>query len=441
MNITIFGTPGGKEMKVQLLLAMFCIFGLSLFAAEFTAFGKDVHATESSTVLIYLPAIARPYANETICNGGQKTVVLLIDTSFIEGIRHNVRQYAQDLCADGFTVIERGSTFHDPGAIRAYLSQMYAHTNGQLSGALLIGDIPYAYQWLRVEFTNPNIPPLEEEVISFQYYADLDGQFGRSTSYISPGGHPYSFDIHSGETDWEIWIGVLPMYKGDYVLTTQAINAYFAKNHAYRNGQTSIPRAFLQITEHFTASTPEEHNQFLSLLRDGTFAWTPFSNSSSAEFYFDSTPAALTVMQGYSRMSTGVADFTVADAHGSAYSHGEIDIAWVETNPINTVFFWSNGCAVGNLDQEENFLAEILYSPTSKVLIAKGTTNSSGGMGTNQEGFFGHNIATSLSNGNTFGQAILDHVNVPLKWPWSDSREYHYATPIILGDPALRLRQ
>ena len=82
----------------------------------------------------------------------------------------------------------------------------------------------------------------------------------------------------------------------------------------------------------------------------------------------------------------------------------------------------------------------MLYSPTSSVLAAKGTTNDSGGMGNNTNGFFGANIAAALSRRLSLGDAILAHVNVPLVKPWSDSREFQIATTIVLDDPTLRLR-
>jgi hypothetical protein len=135
-----------------------------------------------------------------------------------------------------------------------------------------------------------------------------------------------------------------------------------------------------------------------------------------------------------------VADFTVLAAHGYWGASGKLDIAWAETQPIRTFFFWSDGCAVGNLDEPRNFLSSVLYSTTSMVLVAKGTTNDSGWLGNNSNGFDGHNIATSLARGETFGRALLSHVNAPLISPWSNSREFHFATAIILGDATLRPR-
>lgn len=375
-----------------------------------------------------------------ICSGSGKSIVLLIDPTLIEGIRNRLDQFENDLCHEGYSVIERSANFITPIEVRAYLAELYNQTEQRLIGAILIGSIPYAYQWFTVEYTNPNIPPSSEEVISYQYYSDLDGVFEASPDYISPGGSEYSFDIHSGELNWEIWVGVLPVYKGDINLTMDAINRYFEKNHSYRIGQNEIPRGFQQINEHRTASTSVEHNQAMQDFVSGQYSWTPFSSSGTAYYYFESPTANLSTAQGYSDLSAGVADFTVGDAHGYWGAHGSIDIQWVESNPVRTYFFWSNGCAVGNLDYPNNFISAIIYSPTSMVLVAKGTTNNSGGMGTNQNGFFGHNVATALSQGKSFGEAILDHVNVPLILPWLSSRELHFATSIILGDPTLRIQ-
>lgn len=130
----------------------------------------------------------------------------------------------------------------------------------------------------------------------------------------------------------------------------------------------------------------------------------------------------------------------MVDSHGSYAQAGRLTIPDVETMPIRTVFFWSSGCAVGDVDHAENVLTSIVYSPTSEVLVGKGTTNNSGGMGNNTNGFYGHNVAAALAAGAAFGDAILAHVNVPLVYPWSDDREFHLGTLVLIGDPTLRLR-
>jgi len=369
---------------------------------------------------------------------GNRSVVIVVEPALVASIRTMLSQFEGDLCTSGYNTVEHTAGFANPSALRTYLQGLHGQTDRNLVGAILIGDIPHAYQWVTLHSSNPSSPDTAEEVISFQYYADLNGTFAKSAAYTSHSGHVYSYDLHSGAVGWEIWVGVLPRYKGDLLQTTAAINRYFSKNHAFRTRRLRRPSVFLQINEHYHATTLAQHNDFLASMRSGTYSWTPYSNAANARLYFDSPPGGLTVNQGYTDMQNGVADFTVTDTHGFWGASGELTIATVETNPMQTLFFWSNGCAVGDLDHADNFLTSVLYSPTSDVLIAKGTTNNSGGMGNNSNGFFGHNVATALAADVAFGDAVRSHVNVPLIAPWSASREFHFGTVVVLGDPALR---
>ncbi len=361
---------------------------------------------------------------------GNRSVAIVVEPGLLASIRPGLSQFEADLCTGGYNTVEHTSGFANPQELRTYLQELHEEPGRNLVGTILIGDIPHAYQWVTLHSSN--------EVISFQYYADLNGTFAKSPGYTSPGGYVYSYDLHSGDVDWEIWVGVLPRYKGDLAQTAAAINRYFDKNHDFRTMRLLRPNVFLQISEFSHATTMEEHNNFMDAMRSGTYAWTPYSNAPGARLYFDSPPGGLSVHQGYTDLQNGVADFTVTDTHGSSSASGELTIEMVETNPVQTLFFWSNGCAVGDLDHTDNFLTSVLYSPTSEVLIAKGTTNNSGGMGNNLNGFFGHNIASALADKEAYGDAILGHVNVPLIAPWSDSREFHYGTVVVLGDPTLR---
>jgi hypothetical protein len=324
--------------------------------------------------------------------------------------------------------------------VRDYLAQRYRDSGGSMSGALLIGDIPYAYQQVVQAFANPSLPTLVEEVISLQYYTDLDGIFRASPGYVSPGRHAFSFDVHEADVDWEIWVGLLPRYRGDASLTVEALDRYFEKNHAYRGGRYDIPRGYLEVNEHYHPASAAEDTSFLDEMAYGQYAWTPLSSAASARLYFDSFSGTLTVDQGYADLAAGAADIAVLAAHGNPLSSGRIDTAWIERNGLQTTLLWSDGCAVGDLDQPGNFLSTALYSPASRVLIAKGTTNDSGGLGTNSDGSYGHNIAAGIAAGMSLGRAVLSHVNTALIAPWSEAREFHYASVVLLGDPTLRLR-
>jgi hypothetical protein len=379
--------------------------------------------------------VAAAGLEQEMCAGGPPTVVLLVQALLRFPINGPLTRFADDLCADGYTVWLAESVPRTPPEIRAYLADAWNRSAHHLTGGLFIGDIPHAYQYVVLHSSNAGT---QEEAISFQYYADVNGTFSVSPGYRS--GHAYSFDVHDGDLDWELWIGVLPTYKGSTTATIDALFRYFDKNHAYRTGGPKPPRTFLQVNEHIVATTAADHEFYQAWMRNGAYSWTPFSNAATAELYFNSTTAGLTAAQGYAALRAGVADFFVQDSHGFHGAGGQLTIAIVEATPVKTIFYWSNGCAVGDLDHPDNFLTSVLYSPTSSVLVAKGTTNNSGGMGNNENGFFGHNIASSMSNGSSYGSALVAHVNVPLVSPWSQSREFHYGTAIILGDPTLELR-
>jgi hypothetical protein len=374
-----------------------------------------------------------------VCGTAGPGVLLLVEPALATAVRTPLTLFEQDLCQDGYAVSETAHAFSSPVDLRTFLADVYSESAGRLEGALIVGDHPHAYQWVTSP-SSPTIPATSDEALSYQYYEDLDGRFGTSSGYRSPGGRSYSYDVHEGDVDWEIWVGVLPRYEGDLARTTDALDRYFAKNHAYRTGGAALPRAFLQVSELYTATTPAEHDFFLAEMTDGLFAWTPFSSAPSARLYFDSAPGGLSVDRGYEDLSAGVADFTVLDAHGYWGASGKLDLAWVGGHSIRTSFLWSNGCAVADLDWPANFLTTVLYSPTSLVVLAHGTTSSSSGMGNNVNGSFGHNIALAMGRGDSMGRAVLEHVNTPFVEPWASTREYHVASAVLLGDPTLTLR-
>ena len=394
--------------------------------------------TALTAVIVVTGCCSPRFARDFPIGCGNRSVAVLVEPALLPSIRERLGQFEADLCTAGYNTVKCTTGFGNPAELRAYLQGLHGEPGCNLVGAILIGDLPHAYQWVTAHSANPNIPSLSEEVISFQYYADLNGTFSKSPTYTSPGGHLYSYDFHDGDVDWEIWVGVLPAYKGDPAQTAAAINRYFAKNHDFRMRRLVRPNVFLQISEHFSAATMDEHDSIMTAMRSGTYSWTPFSNAVGARLYFDCPPAGLSVDQGYTDIQNGVADFAVVDTHGSWAASGDLTIEWVEANPVQVLFFWSNGCAVGDLDHSDSFLTSVLYSPTSEVLIAKGTTNNSGGMGNNLNGFFGHNIATALAAEEAYGDAVLSHINVPLISPWADSREFHFGTVVVLGDPTLR---
>jgi len=365
------------------------------------------------------------------------TVALIIDSQLSMQIRSELEQFKSDLKNEGYTVVENVVNNVTPPEVREYLQDLYIQTDEKLEGAILIGDIPYAYQFYTVAY---DTTLKDREVISYQYYSDLDGSFEKSSGYVSPGGKDYSFDLHSGDLDWEIWVGVLPCYKGNLTDTVSALKRYFEKNHKYRTCGYDLPEAFLQIHEGYKIESMEEHNKIIEQRTNGYAAWTPFTNEQTTLLYFDSPLAGLSIAQGYEDLSEGLADITYTNVHGGVTNNGQImNSTWMQNNPVKTAFFFTTGCDGGNLDYADNILTSILYSPSSMVVLAQGDTYIATALYGNAEGSFGHNVATAIDSGKNIGRSFLTHVNVPTLEPNSDPAywEYQYAPRIILGDPTL----
>ena len=369
-----------------------------------------------------------PCAVDTATQTFKGAVVVLVEPELSPHIRESVSMFVTDLCASGYSAGAVASSFATPTQLRQTLRAVYGLSEG-LQGAVLVGAFPRAYQYVQLF----GVYPAAEEAISYQFYSDLDGNFSASSGYSSPGGHEFSYDVHDGAVDWEIWIGVLPR-QGDLAASAASIIAYFAKNHAYRVGANPLPRRFLQVSELTRATTPAEEDVWLQGLRE---EWAPWSDAPDALNYFDRPSGVLGVWDGYTSLTTGVADFFHGAAHGWPGGHGRLTIAWVRSNAIRVTFFWSDGCSVANLDVTPNLMTEILYSPSSLVVAGKGTTNNSGGLGTNEDGPFGSNIARRMDHGENLGQAVVYHVNVPLLPGWVANREFLFGTLVLLGDPTL----
>jgi hypothetical protein len=380
------------------------------------------------------------------CWDYQHSVLLLVEDIYLSPLKDAFQQYEEDLCRDHYRVIIKENDFATPGEIRAYLADLYFnHPELNLIGVTLIGDIPHAYQQMTVEYANPDIPTAIREFVSVQYYADLDGGFALSEDYqpkngTAPVGEPM-LDVHRGEIDWEIWVSVLPPYMEDRAKTVAALRRYFQKNHAYRTGGIDLPKTYLMIMA-YNAESKETYEQVMNSCCKGTDNWTALDREGGVrQIFMDNPVDDMSEEAGYRALSEGKADFTLIFDHGNVSSLGRINPPWLEENDLSTIFLFNHSCSVGNVDNPNVILTQILYHPNSQVLFSIGNTTEGGGLCTNEEGSPSSNISAGLMSGMSIGEALLNHINIPLIEPWSDDPENCFALKILFGDPTLMLRQ
>ncbi|MGQ8338006.1 hypothetical protein ACUNWD_15755 [Sunxiuqinia sp. A32] len=383
-------------------------------------------------IILFLISLSLSSISQT----NQKSIVVLVDSQISNGIAEDLNIFKTDLESENYHVILKTNTFQSPEEIREYFQFLYTSTSPSLVGAILMGKIPLARQHFVVTYLNPDLSPTTHNCLSTQFYSDLNGNFYKNNPQ-----YPESYSKHDGDTISEIWVSVLPYYKSIHNTITQ-INQYLKKNHAYRHGNIDIQDGFIEVNEHYNADNANEYEYLFSSMSSGQFSWTPFTEWGNVGLYFYNSIGEPDVAFAYEEeLKSNKYTFAALTAHGSYYTNGELSIPEIQNMTIKPIFVWLGGCNTGNLDYEENIAIEITYSSLSNALVTKGGTSNVGGLGNNENGFFGKNIATAMLEGKSIGEAYLYHNHTPLIYPWSIEFEMHYATPIFFGDLSLTLNQ
>ncbi len=365
----------------------------------------------------------------------EKSVVILVNFDIYNEINNELNIFKSDLEKENYNVILKNSSYQTPEQVREYLQNIYNSTSPKMSGAILFGQIPLARQYFIETYANPDIPPANFNCLSTQFFSDLNGSFDKTNSK-----YPESYSEHTGDTISEIWISILPYYKSINNTISQ-IKRYLNKNHEYRNGNIDIQDGFMQVNEHYSADNENDYNLYINLMKSGQYSWNPFTEWGNVGLFIYNSIGKPDVAFAYEEeLESNKYIFTVLTAHGSYYTNGELSIPEIADMALKPIFVWLDGCNTGNLDYDENIATEIIYSNLSNTLVTKGGTSNVGGLGTNENGFYGKNIATAMLKGKSLGEAFLYHNQTALIFPWSNSFELHNATNIFFGDLSLTLK-
>jgi len=380
-------------------------------------------------------------------SGTNKSVVLIVDPAIETGIRDSITQFTTELSLDGYNVIKHILAETSPDELRSYLHNTYQNTTPPLVGAILIGDIPKPFFRFYYPASSGCLERGPTECISFQFYQDLDGIF--SCSDPESCDHPGCYDTHSGSIDSEIWVSVLPFYL-DQVTTVDRISRYFLKNHEYRIGLMRSGPGYVDPLIGSRIDTHEQYQSQVDYVLNSEWAWKPLTTRGNILVGPDNSlgdpinypNAAYCYEQA---MLTDKYDFANIGAHGSCTEFGMtggsiyIDVHWANTHDIKPHFLWDHSCNTGNIDCQPNLASTFLYNPDNYVILVKAATSPQGGLGVSVVGGSYPTIGWHLSQGWSFGEAILTHINTEFEDCYAQQREYFVAQYILLGDGTLKL--
>ena len=218
----------------------------------------DYAAPPLSIQEIELPRILKRMDFEPgMPDGGRIAVV--VETAFYASVSNHVATYVADLTTHGFdpfVVSFSGSAEQ----LRSLLQGYYAQTN-TLAGALLVGNLPYAIWEMNKQFGSGS--PFYEASICDFFLMDLDGVW--EDNAIKPPFAAGRYDTRSGDLYCEIWVARIAADNLSIGSNSPAdlVNSFFRRNHAYRDGTTTINKAALTYTDNDWADKAETDSREL----------------------------------------------------------------------------------------------------------------------------------------------------------------------------------
>ncbi|MCX7022232.1 MAG: C25 family cysteine peptidase, partial [bacterium] len=155
-------------------------------------------------------------------------VLVIVEDRLCAPLDDALATWYDDLAADGWTVDELVYTGGDAASVRASIADAYA---GGATGAVLIGAIPVPW----FEMDEPAWgSSTHEEFPCDLYYMDTDGTW-------SDGDGDGILDFHTGDITPEVWVSRIDAREMTFGQELDLYLAYFAKDHAYRNGGLGVP--------------------------------------------------------------------------------------------------------------------------------------------------------------------------------------------------------
>jgi hypothetical protein len=366
--------------------------------------------------------------------------VIIVDAEIHADITEALNQFQADLQAEGHSVIVHLWSGDNPEQLRAYLADLYSTATPQLVGAFLIGDLPKAYYRMYYPATSNCIERGPEEFITYEFFQDLDGIFSRENPDDLI--HEYAYDSHTGNTDNEIWIGVLP-YTWSHSTTVANINHYLSKNHRYRYSLDFPEQGYIKPLRGGAIDTPELYEAQVNFIVNSFYGWHPLTLRGNTGIFVDNSigdpvnyPDA---KYGWEvAMTSNDYDFADINFHGT----GSITLseAFDLIDSIKPLYIWDSTCSLADIENHNSFDINLIYGNNNAILAA-GATGFQGGLGTNINGNYRHNMAQDLLKGISFGESYLNHTNADFIECSEEQKEYFGAQFVFLGDPSVMLQE
>ena len=357
---------------------------------------------------------------------------ILVQDSIYPAIAARLDTLLADLAAESTGAALYTVTGTSAESLRGFLAAEYADGMTQ---AVFVGDLPVAwFQMIDDWNSNGSRDPDEgyEEFPCDLFFMDVDGvwqdtmcRLADTLDSLVPGPDGI-YDQHSGNINPELAISRLPAsVLGD---AESILNAYLARDHAYRTGNLPLPeRALVYIDDDWAEYAPEWSGNVGLLYPDRVTIAGP-ETTRCIEYRPRIDSAAYQWISLCSHSWPG--------GHAMYYNH-HVDMDWfyaTEIEGINPYASFYNLFACSNARYVEQGFAGGCYAMlTSTGLGAVGTTKT-GSMLEFADYYHG------LSTGRNLGQAMSDWLYLRMADQWENWEKAWFMGMVTIGDGTLKPR-
>ena len=334
---------------------------------------------------------------------------IIMPSALFTSLEEEIIEYKQDVLED--TGYHTRIVFCDDCTQEEIRNTLISGYSNGLEGALLIGDIPVAWCNFTVG-TNYPTP---------YYYMDLDGIWEDTNQ-------DYIFDIHTGNTDPEIFVSWLK--SNDLTLTGETeieiLKNYFQKIQDYREGHLDFGFKSLYLEDDVFSLIEGDSiyvNEFPFVQEYNHLETTSVLNYKSYLDEYYQTVYTLAHsnpwLHGFSEedeLGQGCEWYNGGVCYNSFQNQDVLDLT------PHSLFYFLHGCAVGRFTEQDNIANWYIFQPGGGLIAMAPTEPIMAG----PEVF--ENYLIHLSENENFGLSYLD---IPDNW-----MKY---TLTLLGDPTLKL--
>ncbi len=361
-------------------------------------------------------------------NKGKPRICLVVEAEIYDSIKNALNIFAQSLSEDGYTVLV--STFGSGTAenLRLYLQTLY-QSRESLSGAFLIGDLPYViYEMMQTWPENSNrFASGYEDFACDLYFMDLDGDWHDNKNEGLLRANNHKLDHHSGDKHAEIWVCRLKTDNLPLIgEQAELLNTYFMKNEYYRQKKNFPHKVLIYNDDDWQNLVAQDKVNFSQIYPENQIVAIDHSEKTSRSNYISShlsQPYELIHIRAHGNNQSHV---FYQDGHSAYNSVGVTD--YIDRDP-QAYFYSLYICSASDYTRENNLAAIITFNPDTPTLLSWGSSKTGGLY--KEKLLYQH-----LGRGDSFGSAFLKWFNNIIETRPEEAKKWVYGM-VLTGDATL----